>query len=80
MTKKTLLIKITQLVFTHSSQPPLMILVCSDVGARSDQLVVHTGDIAADPGHLGGDIDWTLLSLRLQVYCLKEKNTDKDTG
>lgn len=77
MTKNTLCIIVTQSVFTHSSQSPFMILICTDVVARSNQLVLHTGDIAADPGHLDGDVDWTLLSLRLQLYCLTERNTDK---
>lgn len=82
MTKKTLLILIPQSVFTYSSQPPFMILVCSEVFARRDQLVIHTGHVAADPGHLSGDVDWTLLSLRLQLYCLIEKQTNKhkETG
>lgn len=62
-------------MFTHRSQPPVMILVSSDVVAGGDQLVVHTGDVAADPGHLGGDVDRTLLGLRLQLYCLTEMDT-----
>lgn len=52
-----------------------MILVSSDVVARGDQLVIHTGDVAADPSHLGVDVDWTLLGLRLHLYCLVEMET-----
>lgn len=54
-----------------------MKLISTKVDARSEQLVLHTGDIAADPSHLGGDVGFTLLSLRLQLYCLTE---DKSTG
>lgn len=64
---------ITHSVFTHSSQPPVMILISSDVVAGGDQFVVHTGYIAADPGHLCADADRTLLNLRLQLYCLTER-------
>lgn len=60
-------------VFTHSSQPPVMILVSCDIAAGGDQLIRHTGDVAADPGHLGGDVDGTLLGLRLQLHCLTER-------
>ena len=52
-----------------------MILVRSDVVAGGDQLVFHTGDVAADPGHLGGDVDRTLLGLRLLLHCLTETDT-----
>lgn len=62
----------TQSVFTHSSQPPVVILVGRDVVAGGDQPVVETGDVAANPGHLGGDVDRTLLGLRLQLDCLME--------
>lgn len=62
----------TQSEFTHSSQPPVVILVGGDVVAGGDQPVVETGDVAADPVHLGGDVDRTLLGLRLQLDCLTE--------
>lgn len=55
-----------------------MKLISGDVVARGDQFVVHTGHVAADPGHLGGDVDCTLLQLRLQLCSLMEqKQTEK---
>lgn len=67
----------TRSVYTHSSQPPVLVLISSGVGPWSHQPVVHAGDVAADASHLGGGIDWTLLSLRLQLYCLKQRKQTK---
>lgn len=62
---------------THSSQPLIVVLLSSDVVAGGDQLVIHTGDVAADPSHLGGDADRTLMALRLLLCCLdREKHRD----
>ena len=46
---------------TYSAQPLTVHLSSSDVVARGDQLVVDTGDVAADPTHLGWDSGLTLL-------------------
>jgi len=63
--------------FAHRSQPRVTVLVGGDVAAAcSDQPVAPTGDVAADGGHLGGDVDRTLLDLRLQVCCLTETHRE----
>ena len=57
---------------THSSQPPAVVLIGGDIVAGDEQLVVHAGDVATDPGHLGGDADRTLLGPSPQLHCLTE--------
>lgn len=57
-------------MLTHSSQPLVVILISNEVAARCDQLVFETGDVTANPGHLGGDVSLTLLRLRLPLGCL----------
>lgn len=74
---KTLHCNHTCSVYTHSAQPPVVVLISSGVFPRSHQPVVHAGDVAADAGHLGGGVDRTLLSLRLQLYCLTQRKPTK---
>lgn len=57
-----------------------MVLISSYVFPRSEQLVIHTRDVAADAGHLDGNVDRALLSLRLQLYCLLEKERRTQTN
>ena len=52
-------------------------LIGSYVVTGGDQLVVQTGDVAADAGHLGGGVDPTLLGLRLQLYSLTDTQTQR---
>ncbi|KAF3855299.1 hypothetical protein F7725_023354 [Dissostichus mawsoni] len=59
------------------SQPLFVVLVSCDVVAGGDQLVVHAGDVAADPRHLGGGVERTLLRFRLQLHCLRGNRQGK---